>query len=224
MSTQTIAAPTNRLPLWLKLVYTAFMVVLIPVYWRNYGPTNFLYFCDVALLITLVAIWIESPLLVSMCAVGILASQTLWVIDFLSNAVGLPFTTGLTDYMFKDRPDLFMNGLPLRGLSLFHGWLPFLLVYLVWRLGYDGRGLPAWTVLAWALILVCFFFMPPPRPDSGLEPVNIDYVWGFSDTEPQHWMPPSLWVAGLMILMPLLLFIPTHLLLRRVMPKPVSAW
>jgi hypothetical protein len=25
---------------------------------------------------------------------------------------------------------------PLRGLSLFHGWL---LVYLVWRLEYDGR-------------------------------------------------------------------------------------
>jgi hypothetical protein len=218
MSTQTIAAATGRIPLWLKIAYTAFMAVLIPVYWANYGPTNFLYFCDVALLIALVAIWLESPLLVSMCAVGILGSQTLWVIDFLLNIVGIKLT-GLTDYMFAADHSLF-----LRSLSLFHGWLPFLLVYLVWRLGYDGRGLPAWTVLAWALILVCFFFMPPPRPDAGLEPVNIDYVWGFSDTEPQHWMPPGLWVAGLMILMPLILFIPTHLLLRRVMPKPVSAW
>jgi hypothetical protein len=224
MSTQAIAAATGRIPLWLKIAYTAFMAVLIPVYWYYYGPTNFLYFCDAALLITLVAVWLESPLLVSMCAVGIIAPQTLWVIDFLSNAVGLPFTTGLTDYMFKDRPELFLNGLHLRSLSLFHGWLPFLLAYLVWRLGYDGRGLPAWTVLAWALILVCFFFMPPPRPNAGLEPVNIDYVWGLSDTEPQHWMPPGLWVAALMILMPLLLFFPTHLLLRRVMPKPVSAW
>ena len=59
MSTQTIAAATTHVPLWLKLAYTAFMVVLIPVYWRNYGPTNFLYFCDVALLITLVGMWIE---------------------------------------------------------------------------------------------------------------------------------------------------------------------
>jgi putative tryptophan/tyrosine transport system substrate-binding protein len=33
--------------------------------------------------------------------------------------------------------------------------------------------------------------MPPPRPDPGLTPVNIDYVWGFSDTEAQHWMPPA---------------------------------
>ncbi len=218
MSTQTMAAPANRLPLWVKLAYTAFMAVLVPVYWANYGPTNFLYFCDVALLITLTAVWIESPLLVSMCTVGILGSQTLWVIDFVLNIFGIKMT-GLTDYMFMTDHSLF-----LRGLSLFHGWLPFFLLYLVWRLGYDRRGLPAWTVLAWALILVCFFFMPPPAPDPGLEPVNIDYVYGFSDTEAQHWMPAGTWVLVLMILMPLILFVPTHFLLRRFMPKPMRAW
>ena len=217
MSTQTIA-PANSVPLWLKLAFTAFMAVMIPVYWANYGPTNFLYFCDVAMLITLVAIWLESPLLVSMCAVGILGSQAVWVLDFVLNIFGFKLT-GLTDYMFMEDHSLF-----LRFLSLFHGWLPFLLLYLVWRLGYDRRGLPAATVLAWGLILVCYFFMPPPRPNPGLEPVNIDYVYGFSDTEPQHLMSPGLWVVGLMILMPLILFVPAHFLLRRFMPKPVSAW
>ena len=82
-----------------KLAYTAFMAVLVPVYLRNYGPTNFLYFCNVALIITLVGIWIESPFLVSMCAVSIIASQALWVTDSLSNLIGHPLT-GLTDYMF----------------------------------------------------------------------------------------------------------------------------
>jgi hypothetical protein len=215
MSTQSRAEPAGRLPLWLKLGYTAFMAVLLPVYWANYGPTNFLYFCDVALLITLVGIWIESPLLISMCAVGILASQALWVVDFLSNLVGWPLT-GMTDYMFAADHSLF-----LRGLSLFHGWLPFLLVYLVWRLGYDGRGFPAWTALAWALLLICFFFMPPPRPDPGLTPVNINYVWGMSDYVAQQWMPPAAWVAGLIVLLPALLYAPVHFLLRRFMPKPV---
>jgi hypothetical protein len=215
MSTQSRAEPAGRLPLWLKLAYTAFMAVLLPVYWANYGPTNFLYFCDVALLITLVGIWIESPLLISMCAVGILASQALWVVDFLSNLIGWPLT-GMTDYMFAADHSLF-----LRSLSLFHGWLPFLLVYLVWRLGYDRRGFPAWTVLAWILVLICFFFMPPPRPDPGLAPVNINYVWGMSDTVAQTWMPPAAWVAGLIVLLPLLLYAPVHFLLRRVMPKPV---
>jgi hypothetical protein len=219
MSTQTIAAaPANSIPLWVKLAYTAFMAVLIPVYWANYGPTNFLYFCDVALLITLVAIWLESPLLASMCAVGILGSQTVWVVDFVLNIFGIKLT-GLTDYMFMADHSLF-----LRSLSLFHGWLPFFLLYLVWRLGYDWRGLPAWTVVAWGLILISFFFMPPPRPDPGLTPVNIDYVYGFSDTEAQQWLPPDQWVVGLMILMPLILFVPVHFLLRRFMPKPVRPW
>src|SRR5262249_2760666 len=210
-STASVAPSVGRIPLWLKVAYTAFMAVLVPIYLHNYGPTNFLYFCDVALIITLVGIWIESPLLVSMCAVGIIASQTLWVIDFLSHLIGHPLT-GLTDYMFVADPSQF-----LRGLSLFHAWLPLLLFYLVWRLGYDGRALPAWTVVALALVLISFFLMPPPRPDPGLTPVNIDYVWGFSDTEPQHWMPPGIWVAGLMILLPALLFMPVHFLLRRLM-------
>jgi hypothetical protein len=118
--------PDSRLPLWLKLVYTAFMAVLVPVYWYYYGPTNFLYFCDISLFLTLVGIWIESPLLVSMCAIGLLAPQTLWVVDFLLGLVGVHLT-GMTDYMFTADHSLF-----LRSLSLFHGWLPFLLVFLVW--------------------------------------------------------------------------------------------
>ena len=55
------------------------MAVLVPVYWYYYGPTNFLYFCDVALFLTLAGLWLESPLLISMCAVGILLPQMLWV-------------------------------------------------------------------------------------------------------------------------------------------------
>jgi hypothetical protein len=204
----------NRLPLWLKLAYTAFMAVLVPVYWGSYGPTNFLYFCDVALIITLVGIWIESPLLISMCAVGILAPQALWVIDFLAHLVGIPIT-GLTDYMFQSDHSLF-----LRSLSLFHGWLPFLLAALVWKLGYDRRALLARTAVAWVLVLICFFLMPPPNPNPGLTPVNINYVWGVSDLAAQTWVSPAAWVAGLMVAMPVVLFAPTHFILLRTMPKP----
>ena len=45
--------PPPGFPLGVKLAYSCFMAVLLPVYWVNYGPTNFLYFCDVALLLTL---------------------------------------------------------------------------------------------------------------------------------------------------------------------------
>src|SRR5260370_37935131 len=82
------ALRARRIPLWLTLAYTAFMAVLVPVYWRYYGPTNFLYFCDIALFITLLGMWIESPLLVSLCAVGVIASPTLWGVDVLARRVG----------------------------------------------------------------------------------------------------------------------------------------
>jgi len=207
-----MAESANRLPLVFKLAYTAFMAVLIPVYWYYYGPTNFLYFCDVALIISLVGIWLESPLLISMCAVGIMIPQALWVIDFVAGVFGFQ-VTGMTTYMFNSNNSLF-----LRGLSLFHGWLPFMLVYLVWTIGYDRRGLPAWTGLAWVLLLVSFFLMPPPRPDPGLTPVNINYVWGPSDLAAQTWVHPYVWIAGLMIALPVI-FLLTHLLLVRFAPQ-----
>ncbi len=76
----------------------------------------------------------------------------------------------------------------LRGLSLFHGWVPFLLLFVVARLGYDRRALFAWTGLAWVAMLTCYFFMPAPGAilANPLVPVNIDYGYGFSDTTAQN--------------------------------------
>jgi hypothetical protein len=200
---------SSRIPLPVKLAFTAFMAVLIPVYLANYGPTNFLYFCDMALLATLAGVWLENALLVSMPAVGILAPQFLWVVDFGFNLSGVGLT-GMTDYMFNAATPAL-----LRGLSLFHGWLPFLLLYLISRLGYDHRAFLAWTGLAWALMLVSYLFLPGPTPDAGLIPVNVDYVFGPSDQAPQNWMPASAWLALMMVGLPLLLFAPTHVALRR---------
>src|ERR1700737_1543545 len=81
------AAP-RLIPLWIKIAYTAFTAVLIPVYLRNYGPTNFLYFCDVTAIMTVIGIWIESPLLLSAPLVGIFLPQMLWVLDFFFELSG----------------------------------------------------------------------------------------------------------------------------------------
>jgi hypothetical protein len=199
--------------LWVKIAYTAFCAVLIPIYLRDYGPTNFLYFCDVALLMTLVAVWTERPIWATMPAVGILLPQTLWMVDFLIESVGY-FTkrdihlTGMTGYMFN-------QGIPLfaRLLSLFHFWLPIVLVWLVARLGYDRRALARWTLLAWALLLTCYFLMPPPPApaDDPNLPVNINYVHGFSSTGPQTMMPPLAYLGLVMFVLPAFIFLPTHL-------------
>lgn len=203
--------PSPRLSPWLKLGYTTFMAVLVPVYWVQYGPTNFLYFCDLALLLALVAVWTEKPLPAGMAAVGILLPQVFWCLDFVTGFAGW-HPIGMTRYMFDARRSLF-----LRGLSLFHGWLPFLLLHLVKRLGYDRRSLLAWSGLAWAAMLLSYFFLPRPGAvlANPLAPVNVDFVFGLSDEVAQAWMPERCWLALLLVGLPILVYLPTHRMLRR---------
>ena len=209
------AASRPRIPLWIKLAYTAYVLVLVPVYWHDYGPTNFLYFCDVALLMTVPALWLENALLASAAVVGILLPQLLWQIDFLAGLFGAS-VTGMTDYMFKPAKPWFT-----RFLSFFHFWLPLFLVWVVWRLGYDRRALWMWTALAWALMLICYAWMPGPDPHAeGDPPIKINYVYGFSTSAPQTWMPGPLYLALLMVVLPAGIFFPTHLLLAKCFGSP----
>ena len=207
---ETANAP-DRAIAWLatKLAFSAFCAVLIPVYLTQYGPTNFLYFCDEAVLLTLVGMWTGWRLPISMAAVGIIVPQIVWVVDFLATALGHP-VLGMTAYMFDENRSLF-----LRALSSFHGWLPALLVCAVAKNGYDRRACLWWTMLSTTTIAVSFFLMPPPSPTAGMTPVNIDYVWGLSDAAPQTWMPPLAWVLLLAIGLPLLSTLPAHLALKR---------
>jgi hypothetical protein len=209
----------SRIPVPVKIVYTAFVAVLVPYYWVTYTPWNFLYFCDVALLLTLVAIWTENALLVSMSSVGILLPQTLWVLDFLLRAVAGVHLTGMTAYMFDPALPLFV-----RGLSTFHGWLPFLLVYLLSRVGYDRRAYRAQAILAVALLLVCFYVAPKPPPSTEFpsHAVNINYVYGMDDTRPQTFMAPELWLLLMMAVNVVVLNLPTHVILEKIYPPASS--
>jgi hypothetical protein len=201
----------KRIPLPVKWLYTAFVAVLVPYYWHCYGPTNFLYYCDIAVLMALVAVWSEDALWASAPAVGILIPQAVWMVDFLAGLCRVR-VLGMTDYMFSPTIPLFT-----RGLSLFHFWLPLFLIWLIWRLGYDRRALKVWTALAWALMLVCYFLMPaPPAPaDNPNLPVNINYVYGLSDNGPQTWMPPLAYLGVLMVGLPVCVYLPTHAVLSR---------
>jgi len=183
-------------------LYTAFVGVLGPSYWASYGPANFLWFSDVALFVTLAALWLESPFLASMQAVSVVFLELVWVADFLVRLLSGVQVVGLSSYMFDP-------GLPayLRGLSLFHLVLPFLLLWLVWRLGYDRRAWLAQVAAALVVLPVCYFFTDPSA--------NINWVRG-PGQGPQAWMPPGLYLAVLMAFFPLAVYLPTHLVLRGV--------
>jgi hypothetical protein len=214
----------GKIPLAAKIAATAFLAVLVPVYLHTYGTANFLWFCDAALLLTVAGMWLESPLLISMCAVGILLPQCLWLADFGGHLLGFHFLN-LTSYMFDPQLPLFT-----RGLSLFHGWLPFLLVWLLSRVGYHPRALLAWTGLAAGLMFVCYFFTPPAgaHPADPNLPVNLNYLYGFNDQQPQQWINQNLYVILWLGALWLGAFLPTHLILRKIFAvpgtRPVRPW
>lgn len=213
-----MANVTNRrVSIWVKVAYSAFVAVVVPCYWVTYSPWNFLYFCDIALLVTAAAIWIESPLLTSMQALAITLLQALWVIDFLCRLIAGVHITGMTSYMFDSGIPLFM-----RSLSLFHGWLPFFLLWLLSRWGYDGRALGMQSVVGIAVLVVSYLFAPAPPP-SASHPnwaVNINYVYGLDDKHPQTLMASWLWLVLLMVVKVFAIYLPTHVVLRRFFNAP----
>ena len=100
------------IPLGLKVVYTIFVCALVPIHWREYGPANFLWFSDIALLALVPALWLENALLVSMLAISVVFFEALWNVDFFFRlATGKPLI-GLSAYMFDPRIPLFIRGLP----------------------------------------------------------------------------------------------------------------
>ena len=187
------------LPRWLKLAYTAWFVFWVPIYWIDNGPANFLWLCDVANILLLMAIWMESALLVSSQAVSVLLIQLAWVIDVGTRLVAGFHPIGGTEYMFESwRPLL------SRMLSLFHVFVPILLLYAIWRLGYDRRGWRLQTVICWLVLPLSFWAGEPSE--------NLNFLWAPFGIE-QVWLPPTLFLVLCMIAYPLVIFLPTHGLL-----------
>jgi hypothetical protein len=194
----------DNLPLWVKYCYTGFIAILVPVYWWHYGPANFLWGSNVALLVTLPALWLKSSLLVSMMALSVLIPELGWLVDFTVRLVAGPEIVSFsgTSYMFDPAIPLFV-----RGLSLYHPVLPVFLLWAIHRLGYHRRALPAQTLFCWIVLPLSYLLSSADA--------NINWVFGFVDP-PQLWLPAVTYLLLLMVLYPLVLFLPTHLLLRRV--------
>lgn len=193
----------GAIPLWLKIAYTLFVAVLVPVYWTRFGPAHFLWASDIALLAMVAAVWRESRLITSTVAVAVLLPELAWNLDFFTRLIAGHGLTGLdaTAYMFNPAQPLW-----LRGLSLFHVFLPLLIVWMLYRLGYDRRAWLAATLVSWVVLPATYLITDPAR--------NINWVFGLGDT-PQTWLPAPLYLMGLMLLLPLCVYLPTHLVLQK---------
>src|SRR5882724_10154828 len=97
-----------------------------------------------------------SPLLASMQAVVVTALEFVWIVDFLLRLFADFRVVGLSEYMFDPTIPLW-----LRALSLFHVWMPFLLLWMVYRFGYDRRGWIAQSIAAAVALPLSYLLSDP---------------------------------------------------------------
>ena len=88
--------------------------------------------------------------------------------------------------------------------------MPLVLIWMLHTLGYDPRALVAQTVLAWIVFPVTYALTDPAD--------NINWVFG-PGGGPQRRLPPRLYLLVLLIVFPLIVYLPTHLLLRAVFTR-----
>jgi hypothetical protein len=174
--------------------------VIVVLYWIRYGPANFLWFSDIALIATVPALWLESGLIASAMTVGVIVPELFWNLAFFVRLGAGPRLTGLTDYMFDRTLPLW-----LRALSLFHVGLPPLLLWMVHRLGYAPEALWLQTGVAWVVLPLTYALTDRAE--------NINWVFGWGGQEAKTRWKPLLYLAGLMLAFPILIYLPTHLAL-----------
>lgn len=192
------------IPVWIKLAYTLMAVVVVLAYLRKYGPGNFLWFSDIALLVLVPALWMENTLLASMMAVGVLIPELGWNLSYFYRLLSgrpMPGIGGLTAYMFDPSKPRW-----LRGLSLFHVPLAPLMLWCLVAWGYDGRALYAQTVLAWLVLALSYALTARDE--------NVNWVHGVGPEGNTLGMRPWTYRAvQAFLVLPLLVHLPTHLAL-----------
>jgi hypothetical protein len=186
------------IPDWFKVAYALAVLAFILIYWRRYGPVNFLWFSDIALIGAVPAMWLESGLLSGVLTCMVLLPEVLWNVDYVLRLILRRRITGLTEYMFD-------ASIPrwLRAISLFHVPLPLVLIWLVADYGYPAASLP-YSIAVGALVLLLSYWLSP-------EAKNINWVFGLGRI--QHRLPPLVHLVLLFAVFVLAVFLPTHLLL-----------
>lgn len=187
-----------RIPLWIKVLWTIWLLFWIPIYWRQYGAQNFLFFCDLGNILICLALWTESALIFSWQACSLLVFQALFIIDLAAATATGKHPIGGTEYMFDPNVPLF-----IRLLSLFHVVMVPLMLWAIWHLGYDRRGWIYQTVTAWIVVPINYFWRPG---------YDVNWARGLFFRE-QHAIPGLLYLLVYLILVPMLVYWPTHLFL-----------
>ncbi|MGY6554920.1 MAG: hypothetical protein ACXIUM_10405 [Wenzhouxiangella sp.] len=161
-----------KLPLALKLGFSAWILVWVPAVIVLLGPQNFFWVCNLANFLILIGLWANSRLILSTQWLAVALIGLFWGID-----LGIAWLTGVhliggTAYMLD--PD-FPTAAKL--LSFYHLALPLVTGFAVYRLGYAPRALPCQAALVALLVPLSWWLTDPERNINMVhEPVIIGLV------------------------------------------------
>jgi hypothetical protein len=138
---------------WLGLVWLA---IYLPSYAAAYGFVNFLFLCNLGVMLTAAALLFGSRWVIASQAVAAPVIGLAWAIDAAWRVVTGHHLYGGTEYMWDPQYPLFT-----RLLSLYHLAWPLLVLFLVRRVGYDRRGWALQSAIAGVVLVVCRLFTAP---------------------------------------------------------------
>ncbi len=186
-------------PRWLKLAFTLWILVWAPSYLVLLGAQNFFWLCNIASFLLLVALWREHRTLMSMQWLAVAMVGSLWSLDVATAAITGIHPIGGTEYMFDpEHPPM------ARAMSLYHVVLPLVAGIGITRLGYARCALPWQTLLTWLVVPLTYLLTEAKR--------NINWVHG-PFGQPQDSLDPLLYVLLLMLLWPVIVYLPVHLMM-----------
>lgn len=187
----------SRIPLTVKILWTAWLLVWAPVYWKHYGAQNFLFYCDIGNIVIAIGLWSESSLLLSWQAVSLLIFQSLYAIDLIGAFLSGHHVVGGTEYMFDAKISLLV-----RLLGLYHLIVPPLLLWAVRRVGFDSNAWKWATLELWIVVPINHFWRPQ---------YNVNFARGIAHE--QHTVPMWLYLIAYLIVVPLVIYWPTQVVL-----------
>jgi hypothetical protein len=190
----------REIPHWLRWAALLWLLIWFPAYWHTWGAANFLQLCDLAVILTSIGLFSENALLISSQAVSSLLIDLAWAFDagwrfFLGRHL-----IGGTEYLFDAHFPLWV-----RLLSLFHLLMPALLLWGLLRIGYDRRAGRLQCAIAFFALVACRFTSPEKNMNFAFRDPFLHRAWG---PAPIHLAISTLFLATVV-------YLPTHLLLRR---------
>lgn len=183
------------------------LAVWFPVYAVEWGFGNFVQLCDLAVILSVVAVWTGSSLLLSSQAVGSLAINSIWTLDVASRLITGHHLIGGTEYMWDAQYPLWV-----RLLSLYHVAVPIVLLWALRRTGYHPRGWLLQAVISVPVLVASRLL----GPEKNINFAFVDPILHIA------FRPAALHLAIILSCLIALLYWPVHQILLRAYPPAAS--